>query len=172
MAKKKPKNSESEPFKLSKKAKERLKDKPLLKKLLASGKSAQEILEFSDETMLQFYQAAYQFLEHKRHIDAANAFLFLVTLNPYKHDYWIGLGMASQFCHDYESAIDAYEMAAVCKIDDPTPYFYLAKCLFAIHDRKSALQALDLAIDYAGDQDEYLELIQQAKEAKKILLQS
>lgn len=159
-------------FKLSKKVKTKLKNKPLLKKLFAKGKSAQEILEFSDETMVKFYQAAYKLLDHHLYLDAANAFLFLVTLNPYNHDYWLGLGMSSQFCHDYEAAIDAYEMSAACKIDDPTPYFYLAKCLFAIHDRKSALMAFDLAIEYADYQEEYTDLKQEAEKAKKILLQS
>src|SRR5262249_33164463 len=136
-------------FKVSKKVREKLKNKKLLKKELAKGKSAQEIMGFSDETMAKFYGAAYKLFENRRYLDAANAFLFLVTLNPYNHDYWLGLGMATQLSHDYESAIDAYEMAAVCKVDSPVPYFYLAKCLFAMHDRESALQALDLAIEYA-----------------------
>jgi type III secretion system low calcium response chaperone LcrH/SycD len=157
-------------FKLSKKALQKLKNKKLLKKELAEGKSAQEIMGFSDETMAKFYRAAYQLFEHQKYEDAANAFLFLATLNPYNHEYWLGLGMATQMSHDYESAIDAYEMAAMYHLDNPVPYFYLAKCLFAIHDRESALQALDLAIEYSGEADEFTELRQQAKEARKILL--
>lgn len=157
-------------FKLSKKVKEKLKNKALLKKELAKGKSAQEILGFSDATMGKFYRAAYTLFEHKRYEDAANAFLFLATLNPHNHEYWLGLGMATQLCRDYESAIDAYELAALTDITSPIPYFYLAKCLFAIHDRESAIQALDLAIETANDIDEYAELKQQAEEARKILL--
>lgn len=166
------KKDDSDEFKLSKKVKSRLKNKPLLKRWLAKGKTAQEILEFSESTMLKFYQSAYTLLQHNRHQDAANAFLFLVTLNPYQHDYWIGLGMASQLTQDYELAIDAYEMAAVCKIEDPTPYFYLAKCLFAIHDRSSALLAFDLAIEYAGTNEKFKDLKKQAQQAKKILLKA
>lgn len=166
------KKDDSDEFKLSKKVKARLKNKPLLKRWLAKGKTAQEILEFSESTMLKFYQSAYTLLQHNRHQDAANAFLFLVTLNPYQHDYWIGLGMASQLTQDYELAIDAYEMAAVCKIEDPTPYFYLAKCLFAIHDRSSALLAFDLAIEYAGTNEKFKDLKKQAQQAKKILLKA
>lgn len=157
-------------FKLSKKAKTKLKNKKLLKKELAQGKSAQEIMGFSDEVMAKFYAAAYRLFEHKKYVDAADAFLFLVTLNPYRHDYWLGLGMATQMCHDFESAIDAYEMASICDIVNPVPYLYLAKCLFAIHDRSSALQALDLAIETADDIIEYEDLKRQAIAAKKILL--
>jgi len=161
---------ELDEFKLSKRAKEILKDKKLLKKELAKGKSAQEILGFKDETMAKFYQGAYQLFEHGRYIDAANAFLFLVTLNAYNHDYWLGLGMSTQLCGDYEAAIDAYEMAAVTDVESPVPYFYLAKCLFAIHDRESAIQALDLAIEYATEDPQYADLMEQAKAAKELLL--
>lgn len=163
-------SDELEEFKLSKKAKEKLKNKELLKEELASGKTPQEILGFKDETMAKFYRAAYRLFEHKKYIDAANAFLFLVTLNAQNHDYWLGLGMSAQLCGDYESAIDAYEMAAVTDVESPVPYFYLAKCLFAIHDRESALQAIDLALEYAEGNEQYKDLIQQARAAKALLL--
>ncbi len=164
-------NDDLSEFKLSKKIKEKLKNKKLLKKELSEGKSAQQILGFSDSTMGKFYNAAYTLLEHKRYEGAANAFLFLATLNPHNHDYWLGLGMATQLNKDYESAIDAYELAALNDFSNPIPFFYLAKCLFAIHDRESAIQALDLAIETAADIDEYAELKQQAEEAKRILFE-
>lgn len=157
-------------FKLSKKAKEKLKDKAQLKKEIASGKTAQEIMGFSDDTMAKFYRAAYHLFENRHYTDAANAFLFLVTLNPQNHDYWLGLGMATQLYGDYEAAIDAYEMAAITDVESPVPYFYLAKCLFAIHDRESALQALDLALEYADERDEYYDLKIQAQAARKLLV--
>ena len=156
-------------FKISKKVREKLKNKKLLKKELAAGKTAQEILGFSDETMIKFYKAANRLFENRRFSDAANAFLFLVTLNSYNHDYWLGLGMATQMCGDYDAAVDAYEMAAIINIESPIPYFYLAKCLFAMHDRESALQALELALEYANDMPEYEELKKQALAAQAIL---
>jgi type III secretion system low calcium response chaperone LcrH/SycD len=159
-------------FKLSKKVKEKLKDQKFLKKELAKGKTAQQILEFSNETMAKFYKAAYQLFEHRKYADAANAFMFLVTLNPYNHDYWLGLGMSTQMQGDFESAIDAYEIAAMYELDNPVPYFYLAKCLFAIHDRESALQALDLALEYADNKAEYSDLRRQAQKARALLLKS
>lgn len=157
-------------FKLSEAVKKKLKNKKQLQQELAEGKTAQEIMGFSNSTMAKFYQAAYRIFEHKRYPDAANAFLFLATLNPHNHDYWLGLGMALQLCHDYEAAIDAYELAAICDSESPVPFFYLAKCLFAIHDRESALQALDLAIETADEVEEYAELKQQAIQARAILL--
>ncbi len=157
-------------FNFSAEFKDQIKNKHLLKKELAIGKNLQELAHFSDETMAEFYQAAYQLFENKHYADAADAFLFLATFNPNIHDYWLGLGMTTQLLHDYEGAIDAYELAALCDMNNPVPYFYLAKCLFAIHDRESALQALDLAIEIAEDDKNYEELKEQAQHARDILL--
>ena len=77
--------------------------------------------------------------------------------------------MSSQMCGDFDLAVDAYEMAAICNLDNPIPYFYLAKCLFAMHDRHSAIQAFDLAVEYAGDSPEFAELKQQAITAQNLL---
>lgn len=145
-------------------------DKEKLKTLLSNGKLPQEILEFSDATMNKFYVAACRIFENKRYVDSVNAFLFLVTMNPFHYDYWIGLGAAKQHCNEYEEAIDAYEMAAICQLDNPLPYFHLAKCLFAMHDRESALQAIDLAIEYASENSGYDEIRWQALAAKALLL--
>ena len=156
-------------FNISKKVKEKLKNKKLLKKELAAGKTAQQIMGIDNETMAKFYGAAYRLFEHQRYVDAANGFLFLVTLNPYNHEYWLGLGMATQMNNDFEAAVDAYEMAAICELDNPIPYFYLAKCLFAMHDRDSAKQALDLALEYSEDRPDFEQLHSQAQAAKDIL---
>lgn len=159
-------------FKLSKRIKDKLKDQEKLKEELANGKTIQEIIEFSDETMAEFYKAAHHLFDNRRFLDAANAFLFLVTLNPHVHEYWLGLGMSAQMCKEYEAAVDAYEMAAICEIESPVPYFYLAKCLFAMHERESTLQALDLAIEYAENNDQFEELKREAIKAREILLKS
>lgn len=159
-------------FKLSESARKKLKKPKILMKELAEGKTAQEIIGFSEETMSKFYRAAYQLFEHKLYSQAADAFFFLATLNPLCHDYWLGLGMSTQLKTDYEAAIDAYEIAAICDISSPVPYFYLAKCLFAIHDRESSLEALNLAIETADEREEFAELKRQAEKAREILLHS
>jgi type III secretion system low calcium response chaperone LcrH/SycD len=157
-------------FKISKKIQKKLNDKEWLKKEFAKGRSAQDIMGFSDETMAKFYGAAYQLFEGEKYTDAADAFLFLVTLNPKNSEFWLGLGMSMQMCGKYEDAIDAYEMAAFYKLDNPIPYFYLAKCLFAMHDRDNALQALDLAVEYSSGQMEYEDLRRQAIQARNLLM--
>jgi len=158
-------------LKLSKKVLQKLQNKDAIRQELQSGKTGQEVLEVSNKTMKTVNTAAKRLFDHGRYFDAANAFFFLVTLNPHQVDHWIGLGSSLQMCQDYESAIDAYELAAMCDFENPLPYFYLAKCLFAIHDREGALMALDLALEYAEVSDDYVEIFDQAMAAKKTLLQ-
>jgi type III secretion system low calcium response chaperone LcrH/SycD len=157
-------------FIITDKIESKLKNKNNLKKELGEGKTAQEILGFSMQTMAKFYRAASHLFELKRYGDAANAFLFLVSLNSANPDYWIGLGMSTQLSGNFDDAIDAYEMAAICEVNNPVPYFCLAKCFFAIHDRDSALQALDMTIEYASDKDEYSPILIQAKAARESLI--
>ena len=159
-------------YKISAKVKKKLQDKDKLLKELASGKTAQEILEFPEKHMAKFYGAAHYLFKHEKYEDAANAFLFLVTLNPHNHDYWLGLGMSTQRTGDYEGAIDAYEMAAYYDVNNPVPYFYLAKCFFAVHEHENSLHALDLAIEYADAYEEYHDLKKQAIQAKKLLIEN
>lgn len=158
-----------EKFTFSKKAKEKLRDKNFLRDELAKGKTPQDIMEVSDEVMANLYNAAFQLFESHEYADAANAFLFLISLNPHKYHYWLGLGMATQMSGNFEAAIDSYEMAAIYEVESPTPYFYLAKCLYAMHERQSAMQALEIALQYADDIPEYQELKAQALEAMDLL---
>ena len=157
-------------FELSDKVKEKLKNKKWLKKELSSGKTAQEILGYSNEVVAKFYEAAIHLFERELYVDASNAFLFLVTLNPRNYEFWLGLGMCTQMCGKFEDAIDAYEMAAICEVNSPVPYFYMAKCLFAVNDHDNAIRALDLALEFSENQSEFFDLRQQALKARDLLL--
>ncbi len=157
-------------FKLSLEIKKSLKKENFLREELQANKTLEQILVFKPSTMDKFYAVAEQLYEKKAYQEASEVFFFLATLNPHEQSYWIGLGLANQMNTHYEEAIDAYEMAITCEITQPMPYFYLAKCLFAIHDRESAMQALDLTLDYAANQPEYASLTEQAIEARHLLL--
>ncbi|MDB2613863.1 SycD/LcrH family type III secretion system chaperone [Chlamydiales bacterium] len=157
-------------FTLSNSVKKKLKDKKRVKKELSEGKTGQEVLELSDKQMKMLYKGAYTLFEGGKYLDSADAYLFLVTLNPHNYDYWLGLGMSLQLSGNIDGAIDAYEMASLIRIYDPVPYFYLSKCLFSLHQRDSTLQALDLAIENAGDIEEFQDIKTQALAAKNLLL--
>lgn len=157
------------PLELSDPIKKKLRNEEEFLEELFQTTSAYKVLGLSDNTLAECYRLGLLLLGDKKYEEALDVFLFLVLLDSTQYDFWIGLGMMQQLCHRYEMAIDAYEVAAICDLLSPVPYFYLAKCLFAIHDRESSLEALNLAIETAGDQEEYHELKLQAQEAKKTL---
>lgn len=153
-------------FILSKQVQAKLKKKGYLVQELSKGKSIEQIIEIPILLMQKLYQTACHLFETHQYAEASDGFLFLISLNAHNQDYWIGLGMSTQMCGNFESAIDAYEMAAIYDPENPVPYFYLAKCLFAMHERQSSLIALDMAIQYAGENPEFHELKNQAFEAQ------
>lgn len=159
-----------ESMRLSNRLIKKFQNKQELLEELKKGKSPQQIWNYTAKQMGKFYAVAHHLLEEKRVEEARNAFIFLITLNPTHSEYWLGLGFAEQYLHQYEEAIDAYEMAAIYNMGHPLPYLYLAKCLFAIHDRKSALQAIEIALEYAQDSKEYEPFKREALKAKKTLL--
>lgn len=157
-------------FKIPNSVIKQLRDGSLSKKLSEEQLSVQDAIGYSDATMAKFYAAAHHLFLTKQYADAADAFLFLVGLNPAIADYWLGLGMASQMTQDFDGAIDCYELAAMCELDNPVPYLYLGKCLFALHERDSALAAFQLAIDYAANRSEFRELKKAATKGRDLLL--
>lgn len=159
----------AEAFTFKKEEKEKLLRKNYLRKQLAKGKTPQEILKISTEEMANLYKTACHLFETHAYKEAGNGFLFLISLNAHQYHYWLGLGMATQMQGNFEPAIDCYEMAAIYEVESPTPYFYLAKCLYAMHERQSAEQALEIAIQYADDIPEYQDLKAQAQEAVDLL---
>lgn len=141
----------------------------LIKKDLAEGRTAQEILEIPQEEFNSYLAVAEFFLKDERYSDATDVLLFLVTLNPHYTNAWILLGLSLKGGEFFEEAIDALEMAAFCALEDPRPYLYLGSCLFAIHERETALEALEMAIEYSEGFSEWEDVYKEAVKAKERL---
>lgn len=157
---------------LPEQTRELLQNKLQLKKNLRSGKILQDLMGFSQEVMDLYYVKASKLCESANYTQAVSAFLFLTVMNPEHYDYWLGLGVAKQHCHDYEGAIDAFELAAVSALENPEPYFHLAHCFFAIHDREASMQAINLALEYSEDISAYDDLHRKAMAARVLLLKA
>lgn len=145
------------------------KNKEKLRKEIESGKSAQTILGVSEKDMHLLHQAAHTLLEGGKLEAAANAFLFLATLNPKEGDYWYGLGTVLLQQGDVEGAKDALELSTLCGGENPLPYFQLAKILFGMGDREATLEALDWTLEMANHDDKYKSIREEAEAAKKLL---
>lgn len=158
-----------EDFKIPQEHLDRLNDPNVVRRYIEEGKTFQEILELDDAMMGRFYQVARALLEMHRHREAADAFLFLTTLNPFVSAYWIGLGMCEQFQEEYKQALVAYAMASISDRHDPVPLYYAAACHHALNDTAQALRSLEQAIEEAGDHEAYAVIRERALNSQRIL---
>lgn len=133
------------------------------------GCPPRELLGVDAETMRRWLGVAESLLGEGKIKDAVHLYLFLAALDFYLFDAWIGLGSSAHHLHEYEMALDAYEMASACAPEHPLPYFLMSKVFFAVHERENARSALEQAIAIAGAHGAHKELLQEATRALHVL---
>ena len=69
-----------------------------------------ELLDLSEEMLLDIYTFGHRLLEKKHYRDAGNIFLFLTTLAPVIPIFWIALGKCEEHLENYEEASFSYSM--------------------------------------------------------------
>lgn len=159
-----------EELRISDEAIQRARDPELLRRYVEEGKTFQEIIGYSDEVMEKFYQAAYSLFQQKRYQDSADAFTFLTTMNPYVHNYWLGLGMSEQLIENYEGAAIAYGMAVMTDATNPVPLFHSSTCAYLLGDYEGALATLQEVVQRCGDQAEHQKIKQDAETLKQKII--
>jgi hypothetical protein len=153
---------------------EKISDEEILMEHLESGKPLQEIFGFSNETTVEFYEAAKNILEQKRYEDAIDAFTFLTTINPYMADFWMGLGMAQQNNNEHDAALFSYSIGYTLEGGVIFPYVLAAQCCMEIRDFERALEVIGNAETYAeenADKQDTKQLKADAAAAKNYILQ-
>jgi type III secretion system low calcium response chaperone LcrH/SycD len=137
--------------------------------LLAKDKTLQDIFGLTQETMERLYQAAKFIYEQQHYQEAAATFAVLSVIDPTNYTFWVGFGNSEYFCHNYQSALVAYAMAAQANPLDPLCHFYSAHCYEALKHKEHAINSLDLAILSIGDKPEFSHWKQKAVEHKQRL---
>lgn len=146
---------DSSDFKIPEEALEKMRDPAHIKKQVDEGKTFQEILGYTSDAMDKFYEAAHQLFQKQQYEEAADAFVFLTTLNPKVHSYWLGLGMSEQLIGEHDAALMAYGMAILTNMENPLPHYHSASCYQALLDKNSAIISLELAIRQSHGKEEY-----------------
>ena len=129
--------------------------------------SLKEAYSMNDKEMEAIYSVAYHLFSAAKYEEAQTLFSFLSLWDPSQHKYWVGLGAVRQCLKNYEEAIDAYGMAAILDTHNPTPAAYAADCHMALGNTQEAINALDTAIEWSGDN--YKEIKEKAENLKKLL---
>ncbi len=118
-------------------------------KLVVEGKTFQEIVGFSDETMEKFYETARQLYFEQRFEEAKTAFQFLTTINPYVSEFWLGLAETQQANQEYQVAISAYTMAIAMDPESIPAYLMAIECCLETQGFSQAYSFVKQALNYA-----------------------
>lgn len=120
---------------------------------MQTSQSIAAFMGFSEDTLREFYKAAYD-LRHHNHIkEAADCFYSLCTLSPWTPTFWLSYGNCEQILTHYMPALHAYAMAALVDAKDPTPHYLAAQCYEQLGDHNEAVYSLDLAIGCANEDE-------------------
>lgn len=115
----------------------------------------QAILGVSDKLIEHYYRAAVHLLEKKEYTKAADAFFFLSFLNPFVHNFWIGLGVAHQSMAQFDKALAAYMMGELTDPDNPVTYSNAFQCHQALGHKEDAEHCFQKAMKCCGDKKEW-----------------
>lgn len=118
----------------------------------------QELFGVSQPVLEKYYKSALTFLSNKKWDSARDAFMFLTFLNPYVHEFWVGLGIAEQSQSHFDKAIQAYTLAEATDPEDPIPIANSFQCILAMGEKEFAQYTLDKAVKRCGDKEEFSSL--------------
>lgn len=158
-----------EEFHIPKEVLSRLKDHQWVGEQILQGKTFQDMIGFSATTMEKLYAKARSLFRRERYEEAADAFIFLTTLNPHYYVYWIGLGMSEHLSGYYQEALGAYAMAAICDPNNPVPHYHAASCYRHLLDHANARVALESCIRCCGDRQEQADIKRKSLKIKNLL---
>lgn len=107
--------------------------------------SLMEILELSENTFNDFYQAANRYFKQKDFQKASDAFYSIAGLDARRYNVWISLGLSEAHNQRFEPALISFSIASIIDPAAPEPYLFSAECCLKDNRREEARIYLDLA---------------------------
>jgi len=114
-----------------------------------------DALGLSDDVVEGIYGQAYRLYNSGKYGEASQLFRLLLTLNSADPKYTLGLAACYHMQKDYRNAAAAYAISAVIDPDNPVLYYHSSDCYMNLGDPKSALLALEIAVNRAGGKPEH-----------------
>lgn len=127
----------------------------LMKKVVKSAAIPKEVSGLSDAMVEGIYAQAYRLYNTGKYGDASQLFRLLIMLNSLEPKYPMGLAACFHMLKEYKSAGDIYAIVAMLDPDNPVAYYHASDCFIQSGDPLSAIVALELAVDKAGDKPAY-----------------
>lgn len=107
--------------------------------------SLEMAMGLSDATISHFYDAGMHFRVAGMWQDAADIFLALTILNPWRFNVWMAFGICHQQLKQYNEALVAYSTAIIMNDHAYEPYIRSAECFLQLGDTANAKGSLHTA---------------------------
>jgi tetratricopeptide (TPR) repeat protein len=105
--------------------------------------TVQELLGIPDEALLSYGEAARRLFVEGKMVESADAYFYLVRLQPLSPDLLIGYGSAEYQLGNFESAVAAFESAKSLAPEILESSVFLSRCRNAMGQPREAVAQLD-----------------------------
>jgi hypothetical protein len=136
---------------IKKNLQEKAKNSNFLENLVTQKTSLQELANIPWDFMDRAYSVGIKCLQEKKYADGECVFMFLRFLCPSMFEYWVGEATCQQQLGRWEDAMNTYFVSLVFKPKNSLVFFQIANCCYRLNLKDNFKNALDLCIEYAGD---------------------
>lgn len=135
------------------------------------GKTPKDVCGLTDNQMEAFNSAATSLYEEQHYDKSASVYLLLSFLDGCQPAFWLGFGNSEYYNKNYETALRAYEMAALVNPSDFQCHLYASHCHHKLDQLDEALKSVDKALTIIVHQPAYKQWQKQAEGLKVFLKQ-
>jgi len=129
-------------------------DEKALEEAYKEGKKLQQVLWFSNEVMLEFYDAAVCLYQERRYEDALAAFTFLCKLNPCVPCFFRCKGLTLEGLQNFDLAKKAFIQGIFADPTNSDSYSAAIRFLLENKDLESAKHWIEYGKDIASSVDD------------------
>ncbi|MDP0561005.1 MAG: SycD/LcrH family type III secretion system chaperone [Candidatus Endonucleobacter sp. (ex Gigantidas childressi)] len=127
------------------------------------GGTFKSLKNISEESMEAIYSIAHSLYQSSKYDESLKIFQFLCFYDHFNKKYFMGLGACLQVLKNFKGALEIFSLANVLDSDDPRPLVYIGDCHLALGDDEKAKHSYSTAIEWAGNNPEYLQEKQRAE---------
>lgn len=127
----------------------------VIKKVVQNAASPKDAMGLTDAMIEGIYGQAYRLYNTGKYRDASQLFRLLIMLNATEPKYTMGLAACFHMMKEYKAAADVYSLMSVIDAKSPIPFYHASDCFMQMGDNPSAIIALQMAIERAGDNPTY-----------------
>lgn len=127
-------------------------------KMIKQGLSGKDAINMSPSALENIYSQAYRLYNTGKYIEATHLFRTLILMNGMESKYMLGFAACFHMLKDYQNAVQFYTLCSAIDTHNPLPHYHSSDCFVHMKDYISAMIALEMTIERAGNRSEYAKL--------------